>query len=325
MKYFIKRLFIFSIPIILLSIPIDLFISYFFRQQNKIYSGELEIWKDIYDCNIKADIAIMGSSRAWIHINPEVLGDSLNKSVYNFGLDGHNFWLQNFRNLEYLKCNTKPETIIVSVDVYTLTKRQDLYRYQQFLPHMLWDADIYEYTNTYKGFHFLDYVLPLVRYYGETGAALSPIKSLFNNDRNKKLRKNGFRGMDRAWNSDLAKAKLGMGQLTIEIKKETVKLFDQFIQECKQNNIEVLLVYTPEYIEGQNFVANRKEIFDTFYEISNKNKITFYDYSHNSISYNKTLFYNASHLNQEGAKVFSQRLANDLKNRPRHENIDRKP
>ena len=36
-------------------------------------AGEMEVWNDIYYNNIDADLAIYGSSRAWVQINPEIL------------------------------------------------------------------------------------------------------------------------------------------------------------------------------------------------------------------------------------------------------------
>ena len=92
-------------------------------------------------------------------------------------------------------------------------------------------------------------------------------------------------------------------------------LFENFIKECKQNQIELIFVYTPEYIEGQKLFSNRTELMDFYKSISNHYSIPFYDYSADSLCYQKKYFYNASHLNQQGAEIFSRKLASDLKNR----------
>jgi len=272
--------------------------------------GEIEVWNDIYDKNIDADIAIYGSSRAWVHISPKIIEDSLNLKAYNFGMDGHNFWLQYLRNKEYLKYNKPPKVIILSVDVFSLAKRKDLYELNQFKPYMLWNSDIKKFTSSYDGFNFEDYYLPLIRYYGSMKASVIKSSSNKNPYRNK-----GYRGMDRKWNNDLVQAKLEKKNLSIDIDSNTITLFNQFLLECKSNDITVILVYTPEHIDGQKFVKNRKEIINIYNDFSNKYDLLFLDYSSDDICLEKEYFYNASHLNKKGSEIFTSMLAYDLKTR----------
>jgi hypothetical protein len=312
MKKFTIRAFTFTIPIVLFMLPIDFSISYLLGKKNKFAAGELEIWKDIYSSNIDCDIAIMGSSRAWVQINPQILKDSLDKAVYNFGIDGHNFRIQYLRHAEYLKYNKNPEQIIVSVDEFSFQKKNELVNYQQFLPYMLWNEDIYKYTISYKGFNKIDYYIPLVRYFGETTSIIHSISVLLNINNHEKLRNKGFKGMDRQWNSDFENAKEEFNQYKIVLDKESIQLFKCFVEECRKNEIDLTLVYTPLYIEGQQFVSNRDEIINIIEGMANDYNIAFYNYSNDSICFNKSLFYNAGHLNKKGAALFSQKLAHDL-------------
>ena len=144
----------------------DYFISNNHKKNHK-YPGEIEVWNDIYAGNINSEIAIYGSSRAWVHIDPSILEDSLNLKAYNFGIDGHNFWLQYLRHKEYLKYNNAPKIILLSVDVFSLQKRKDLYELNQFLPFMLWNKNIIKFTSSYNGFTYKDYYFPLLRYKGK--------------------------------------------------------------------------------------------------------------------------------------------------------------
>ncbi|MBE2208298.1 MAG: hypothetical protein IAE84_11975, partial [Saprospiraceae bacterium] len=81
----------------------------YYLKQTKKAPGEFEVWNDIYNSNVNCDIAIYGSSRAWVHIDPKILSHILQLNVYNFGIDGHNFWLQYLRHIEFLKYNPKPK------------------------------------------------------------------------------------------------------------------------------------------------------------------------------------------------------------------------
>lgn len=314
MKKFILKTLYFFLPAILLAYPLDLVMSYYLSQSNES-PGEFEVWNDIYNSNVNCDIAIYGSSRAWVHIDPKILNDSLELDVYNFGIDGHNFWLQYLRHLEFLKHNKKPKTIILAVDVFSLQKCIDLYGPDQFLPYMLWNSNIQEYTSSYVGYNTFEYYLPLLRYSGKSNALKTIIKNISKNQSSEKYRNHGFLGMDREWNNDLDKAKKNKATYEVKLDSTSIKLFEKFINECKINNIELIFVYTPEYIDGQKYVANRNDIIQMYRDISTKYSIEFYDYSNDSLCFDKKYFYNASHLNNTGAEIFSKTLARDLKAR----------
>jgi hypothetical protein len=314
MEKFLTKLLYFLLPILIIAYPIDYVMSYYLSQSHD-YPGEFEVWNDIYKSNANCDIAIYGSSRAWVHIDPKILSDSLEFDVYNFGIDGHNFWLQYLRHLEFLKHNKKPKTIILAVDIFSLEKRIDLYEPDQFLPYMLWNSNIKEYTSSYVGYNTFEYYLPLLRYSSKSNALKKIKKNIFINQSSDNYRNNGFLGMDNEWNNDLDKAKKNKATYEIKLDSTTITLFEKFIKECKHNNIELIFVYTPEYIDGQKFVSNRYEIIELYKHFSNLYSIKFYDYSKDSICLNKKYFYNAMHLNKLGAEFFSINLVKDLKAR----------
>jgi hypothetical protein len=201
----------------------------------------------------------------------------------------------------------------MALDAFSLTKRKDLYELNQFLPYMLWNENIIEYTSSYEGFSFEDYYFPLFRYYGRMRGQNSVSEISSNKSTKKTYRYRGYIGRDKKWNDDLAKAKLKMKQYSINIDSSAFDLFEQFLLECKSNNTAVILVYTPEHIEGQNFVKNRKEIFEMYHDFSEKYNLTFLDYSNDKMCQDKEFFYNASHLNKKGSEVFTRKLSYDIK------------
>lgn len=312
MKKFVVRTFYFLLPIVIIFYPLDYAISYFLSKSNDS-SGEFEVWNDIYSGKANCDIAIYGSSRAWVHINPEIITDSLNQTVYNFGINGHNFWLQYLRHLELKKHGKMPKTILLSVDGFTLQKREDLFLPDQFLPYMLWNKNMIEFTKSYIGYNITDYYIPLIRYAGKFKALSTSIENALTDEPETPFRIYGFKGMDRHWNNDFEKAKSKEHSYTIKVDKNSLELLESFILECKANRTELILVYTPEYIEGQHFVSNRQNIIKTYQNLSQKYQLTFLDYSNDSICFDKELFYNASHMNKKGANLFSRKLAKDLK------------
>lgn len=308
MKKFIKQILLFLLPIILISYFADSYISTNLKKSNSFAEKEYSTWNAIIDGKINSDIVIYGSSRAWRHIDPTMISKNLNVSTYNLGIDGHNFWLQYLRHSLLLENNTRPKIIILSLDVFTLQKVNDLYNSDQFLPYMLWNDKIKNATISYEGFKSIDYVIPLLRYFGKGNAVQVAMKT-----KNKVERIKGYQGKDQQWNTDFDKAKNSMKKYEKELDSASIILFERFLNECISKDIELVFVYSPEYIEGQKFVRNRREIISFYKKISEKFNIPFYNYSNDAISYQKKYFYNASHLNKTGAELFTKKLIDSLR------------
>ncbi len=290
----------------------DWFLSY---NLSRSQGNEFVVWNDLFKGNIKVDVAIYGSSRAMVHMDPKIFKDSLNLEAYNLGLNGHNFWLQYYRHKEFLKYNKAPGIIIHSVDMFTLAKRKDLFQMDQFLPYMLYNRELEKWIDSYQGFTHYDYNIPLVRYYGQYKAIGNALRTAFHNysSISDSARYRGFMYKNLAWNDDLEKARKQFPDYRITVDKKSVELFNEYLYECKNAGIPVILVYSPEYIEGQDFVKNRAEIINIFSVFAARYNIPFLDYSNDSISYNKNYFYNTSHLNGRGAEIFTSKLIHDMK------------
>ncbi len=312
MKKFIVQIIFFLLPIILLAYLIDICISANLKKSNIYAQGEFAVWNTILDGNAKTEIAIYGSSRAWVHFNSTVIEDSLKHPTYNFGIDGHTLWLEYLRHELLLKKDKAPKLIIHSIDISTLQKLKELYNSDQFLPYMLWNKDIKEYTEDYAGFDFFDYYVPLIRYYNKTNAIKTSFSMLVKQD-NAVGRIKGYQSQDIQWNGDFDKAKLKMKSMKAHIDTSTLVLFDKYLNECKQRNILVILVWSPEYIEGQKFIPNRGVIVDIYKNLSTKYDIPFFDFSNDEISYQKKYFYNSEHMNRTGSVLFTNKLIDKIK------------
>jgi hypothetical protein len=313
MKKFLTKILLFILPLMIIAFPLDYLISSNLKKSVVHVDGEYLIWNEIYTEKIDVDIAIYGSSRAWIHISPEILQDSLGLSAYNFGIDALNFEYQYFRHKEYLKHNPKPKYIIISGDLFSFESEQGFYNYEQVLPYMLFNDDYYNFRESFKVFSWVDFYVPLTRYFGQTWemARAAYVAAGLEND--PPARVHGYMGIERPWNNDLELAEKKHGNIEVVIDKKLLDLFDRFIIECKNDNIQVVLVYSPEYIKGRRFVKNREDIMNLWHSIAEKHNLIFLDYSQDSIGNDIKYFYNSTHLNKQGSQLFSRRLAGDLK------------
>lgn len=313
MKKFLSKLFLFCLPLLLFSFATDILLSHCLKKSNTEAQGEFSVWNDIYSGKINSDIVIYGSSRAWIQIDPAIISNAFNAPVYNLGIDGQNIILEYFRHSMFLKYNRPPKVIIFSVDHNTLGKLKDLYNSDQFLPYMLFNNTIRQATESFNGFNLADYCIPSFRFMGRDKIIDHAARSIFKPEPEIKYRINGYKGMDLQWNNDFEKAKVKMGSYWVIFDSSSVHLFDGYLRECKEKNIKNILVYTPEYIEGQKFTKNMNEMMDIFRGFALKYNIPFYDYSKDSISFQKKYFYNSEHMNSAGSKLFTEELVKDLK------------
>ncbi|WP_400077989.1 hypothetical protein [Winogradskyella sp. R77965] len=311
MKKFILKVMFFFTSLFFVCVLADFWISNILANSESYAMGDSKIWNDIIESNIDADLLIYGSSRAWVHFDPEFIEGETSLKSYNFGVDGHAFATQNLRHNLFIKYNPKPKVILYSIDVGTFDRSKGLYNDEQFLPFFR-ETYINDFTKNYKNFSLSDYNIPLIRYVGRRKAINTFLKHIIDWPQ-QKIRKNGFASKDKTWNTDFDKAKVEKGSYYKSINKELVKRFDDFLIDAKENNIHVILMYAPEHILGQSFVNNRHEVLKVFDSISKKNQIPFFDYTSHSMNSDKDFFYNSSHLNTKGVEVFNTLYIGDLK------------
>lgn len=312
MKSFFKKLLIFTLPLVLLCYPLDIFLSKQLSKSNYYAQDEYSVWTDLYDGNVNVDIAIYGSSRAWVHVDPSIIESETGNSSYNLGIDGTHFWLQYLRHRVLIENNSKPKQIIFSLDLYALEKTTELYNSDQFLPYMLFNHQMKEYLDKYDGFTFADYYFPLVRFYGKKKALNYAFKNSIIPVSPDSGRKLGYMGMLNEWNKETDSVLSTIKHFEVKVDTEYYNLFDAFLKECQNNNIQVIFVYSPEYIGGQNIVLNRKEIMSIYRDFADRYNIPFLDYSNHEMSKNKYNFYNAGHLIKSAAEQYTSILVADL-------------
>ena len=323
MNDFLKKVLWFTLVPTIALLLMDVFISKKL-QATKFFPAENEVWNDIYNGKINANIAIYGSSRAWVHYDPQIIEEITGRSAYNFGEDGSNIMLQYVRHKQYLKHNIKPKKVILSVDMWTIRENVNTYPTQRFYPYMLFKNDV---LNLLKKenieFNTALFYTPMLRFVKSKHSMQHLFKSLndstvialgkypvqlnkYGNVRNK-----GYRGMELTFNEDdYARQSKELKDYAVKVDPALVTVFGNFLLELRMQDIEVVMIYPPELKPGQSIVKNRNQIIRIFDSIAKVNQIPFIDYFDSLISYDKKLFYNVQHLNLEGAEKISNSVAN---------------
>lgn len=308
MRKFFLALFFLTILVLLWAFLLDGLTTRGIRRSR---ASDFGVWNDLFAGRIDADIVIYGASRAWRHFDPRILEDSTGLKVYNLGIDGYNFNMQYYRHLVYLQHNHPPRMIVLSLNEDSMDTMTYLYNPQQFMAY-LGDSVIRKATKCYQGFNWADYHLPLVRFL-RGGFIYFGLKTLIRPaapDRYK-----GFAPIDQTWNGDFDAARALFGHYTEHIDSGYVALFRRFVADTRARGIDLVFVFSPEYIEGQHFIVNRDSVMSVYRNVARDYDIPFYDYSADSLCQDKRWFYNAEHMNRAGTEVFSREVASALRAR----------
>jgi len=283
------------------------------RGLRKSEFGNMKEWRDIFDKKIHADIVIQGSSRAWVQFDTYILDSVLNANSYNMGMDGTPFDVQYVKYMSYVENNKYPKVILQNVDWDTMDKNTPVFQKYQLVP-FLGNASFKERLLSNKILTKSDIYFPFLKYAGEPKALQVGISEFFGVQHFSSLKHKGFLGVDAKWNGSNFEKRKKSGKNHWHRNTEVEKLFINFLLDCKRKNIKVVLVFAPCYYENAGLIDDFEGLKTYYSDIAKRNKVDFWDYSLDSISYSKDNFYNASHLNKKGAEAFTLKLANQLRN-----------
>ncbi|MBF0596553.1 hypothetical protein [Faecalibacter rhinopitheci] len=278
-------------------------------KEKALFSGEVQEWNRVNQGKIDVDLAVFGSSRAMIHINPQILEDSLHMKTHNLGLNGSKFKMQYYRFLKYLDNNPHPKTIVWNLDTFSFSHIDEVFQPNQYVPFMLWNYKLYTYLKEYENADWKDYLIPFYRYedrkYWQDEIKKAEKETV---DKNGYFRQKGFKSYNRKWNVNWATLKAK----DAEFDADVYPLIENLIKRCQQENIQLIFTIAPEFYKGQDYMLNRNEIVERYKKTLKQYDLPLLDYSKDSISYQQKWFYNTTHLNDKGADEFTRKLARDL-------------
>jgi hypothetical protein len=316
MNKFIANIITFSIIVLSVFYILNIVITTGLRKNDMIIYSNLA---KLYNGKINADLIINGSSKAYVQVSPKIIDAVLSLNSYNLGLDGNFFILQKLQYELYEKYNKLPKIIIQIVSIETLKKAEgELYNYMRWAPYI--DiGEVCNITKLYKGFSYIDYHLPFFRYSGYPIEIIEGILSSLNIHISASPLYKGYRSHDMPWDRSFDNfKKTNKNGIDISLDKVTCDLFEDYINNCKNNNIMVFLVYPPTYHKFKRYVKNREKLLAYYTKVSLKYNVQFLDFSQDELSKNKKYFYNSQHLNKKGSEIFTQKLAEEIKVRTHH-------
>jgi hypothetical protein len=308
MILFLKRSFSFSIVVLLVFIIMNLFQSY--------YNIEPEHYKKQYESitNYKNDYEgiIIGTSHATHSIRPSIL-DKSGIRFYNYSLNGSNpefyfKWYTTFiKNVEI-----KPKFCLFSIDFFmfdqVLLKRR-IEKDSEYFPKKLFFNQLINNKNLNK-FDFIINRFPVIKYRSQIKESLLLLKgnemfNINNYDR-------GYISCSIPFDKNLFKP-----ELNFQIDTTQVKYFKLLLKQMLDDNIKIILVMVPEYGIKVNQYDQMKsmKIIDSIKDQFNLPIINYNTELRSILNQNITYFADWGHMNHKGAKMFSRKLAKEIKDR----------
>ena len=287
-----------GIAVLLIAIIGEIGISYFlYKSDYRIYSG----YNYIYNDTTYHDLLINGNSRAWVQYSPYILDSLLGVNSYNLGIDGSSINRQMVKYDRFVEGHGIPKYLIQNVDLFTMNISAGFER-EQYYPYFFIDKKLVELTDRYENYPWAYKYFPLYRYIGFNEIVLKHL-------RNQEELYKGYRGSPSKYDGTMLKT-----LTTVEGCYDSIMIveFKKFLNELTIDGTKVIFVFAPIYHEVLEKCSEREVIYRMYDSISCEFHIPILDYSDIPMCYDTAYFYNATHLNKQGAELFTTKLAHDI-------------
>ncbi len=278
------------------------------RQFTKLQSSPFANWNDILYHKLENDLLIFGSSRAYVQFDPAILDSILHINSYNLGCNGRQISSQLMKYRIYRQeQKSKPKTILVELSANAFCTYKN-YQPIQFIPYLhnrnVW-KEVYERQNL----SWKDRYIPCYRYrdYKEEVRCLQRGKSYYQKPHNKCYK--GYCGIHKQWNKSSFNPEM---RLSYYHEPTVIQEFKDFLQQCHEEQIQVIFVLSPLYIGATRNTRNLQWMHQLFENLAAPYQISILDYTEDPLCSDTTNFYNYAHLNHKGATLFTTKLAHDL-------------
>ena len=298
---FVGKFLIFLATLFLFDFGVGKILRYFYFKQN---SGVL--YRTTYALDsTKADILIMGASTANHHYYPGAFEKRLNMSCYNAGRDG-NYILYHYAVLKAVLKRYCPKMIILDVTRKDFQIDQEGYdRLSSLLPYYNQHPEIrsiVQLKSPYEKYKLISKIYP----YNSMLFAIGAGNTELNKNREYTTDENGYVPLNSKWAKELATESF---YTKYQLDSEKINIFNSFVRDCVNSKIKLLIFVSPAYVKTEY----EDPSIEIIKKIAKEFNISFYSFANNSFFLNnRDLFYNPGHLNDEGAKIYSEMVVDKI-------------
>lgn len=302
----------FSLLVLFLCIGSLQLIFILFRKGYKTYYAfEHKRLNEIINGKEYYDVVFIGSSRTYYHINPKIVDSVLNVRCFNAGVDGANLFETNMILKCYLASHPPPKYIIADVATPGFNvAEKPIWNPNVYYP-FLDNEIVFNTLSTYKRAHLLKYLPFLQITEGDDFLRQGVLAGLIGKE--KPLAPHYDNGYLES-GTDTIPLPFKVKYLTTDwpINEKGVSILKQMIEICQNNGVRLFITYAPVYKLHDEKMNTA--FFPTLKNICDTTRTPFLNYRYLDINNDNRLFRDELHLNKYGADIFTNLLANDLKN-----------
>lgn len=256
--------------------------------------------------NVKDEILIFGSSRAMHHYVSAILENELHRSTYNIGRNGKNILYSNALFDQILTYH-HPEMVVLDVSPFEFSWKAGEEGEDEMifslLPYLDQPSIKHSIQNVRKKDIFLSRVFKTYPYNSTVAQLLGYRYGFMSGIRNEKgyVALNGSKVKTMQETNDSEENEIASPDSTL------ISAFVHFLTLAQQKQIQVYVVVSP---------TTRKHVkssIPTIHQLTKKFGFNFADFSQAPEFNNPALFYDNSHLNDIGAKMFTKLIAEKIK------------
>ncbi|MBZ5855776.1 SGNH/GDSL hydrolase family protein [Flavihumibacter profundi] len=298
---FIKRTLLFFLAVFLLDFTAGHAMRYFYFKQN---SGSLYRTTFALD-STKAEVLVIGSSRASRHYNPEVMQEKMGMSVYNAGQKGNHIFYH-YGILKAVLTRYKPKVVVLDLLYDEFKPEQDSYdRISTLLPYYDSHPELMELIQLRGPYETIKL---RSRLYPYNSLILPVINGNLGLDKKREPEIKGFLPLD-AVMADSVKKNSARVEYPLDSMK--LKTYEKIISTCKEAGISLFIVFSPAYLD--DIISNYSVTIGR--EMAVKNNVPFFDFAESAPFMNDYKLYSDNvHLNSKGAAIFSRQVADSILN-----------
>ena len=295
MRGFLSKFLVFALVTSVALLAGDYVLS---RWMRRAHHPNSEIWYEVMEGKVDADVIALGSSRANTAFYPPVVDSVLDTYSWNLGVLGHHFEAENLRYEMFRLHNRKPRLVVQFVDPQLFYANTSFDRVQ-FLP-WFWDRAFRKgiRENFGSGFFYKN-AIPFVRYHSFLPWEVS--------SRDRRTER-GFH----TYESERDDPYTPFYQEVFFQDDDLPERFIALLRSLKKEGIAVVMVNPPEYGRIVYQEGQREAMRSCMDSIALITGTPYLDYTGMDLCADSTCFIDTWHLNLKGALVFSDSLSNDI-------------
>ncbi len=299
-----KKIFIYILIIITAGYAVREVMYYGIRKNEK---GIFDKYNTIFLRKNNFETVIIGSSRAESHFNTLIIDSALHTNSFDIGIQGASlpFALDVFN--AYLENSEFPRNIIFNIDSHINRCDNDtVFMFPRYFPYLsnrtLYNA-LEKRDKRFAAFKFLPYYG--LAYMGDNYCAAA-LRGYFNNPGKYDL--DYYKGY-----TPVRDVKWNYKRYYACDDNSMYDRIDSLAALCRIHHSNLYLVESPIFCKASNEILNKRTLSEKLNLKVKSNRLTLYDYSNDSICNDSSLFADPYHMNELGAKMFTEKLVKELK------------